>query len=144
MRKMAWRIRLLGGRELMTADEINRLQDYEIEFIELVLDGRHFDNARIADCINRCKNVNGSTKPVCNRIVQSLGVGVFKFDLFRQMSGWLCTNKTGGEEVALIIRHLFYGELFDRFTEQNNQNLINGFREIFLPWLIRILGHQAH
>jgi hypothetical protein len=140
---MAWRFQL-GKRNLGTVGEINNLTDPEIKRLRLILDGTpHFNRENIDSLIKQCIK-NGSTKPVCTKIKQSLTTGEFEFDLFRQISGWFNTTKTGGEPLEEIIKSLFYGKIFERFTEAGNNNkCINNFRGIFLPWLIQVFQHQS-
>jgi hypothetical protein len=141
---MPW-IMQLDGRNLDTVVDINNLTDREIKKLRLILDGLHFDREEIKRLIIQCRAINGSTNSVCDKIVGSLTTGVFEFDLFRQISGWFNTSKKGGDQLGEIIRRLFYGQLFGRFTEQGNNNkpVNNLIREMFLPWLVRVFRHMG-
>jgi hypothetical protein len=140
---MAWMIQL-DGKNLGTVGEINNLTEPEIKRLRLILDGNpHFNKKDITLLSDKCEGINGSTKSVCNKIEQSLTAGEFKFYLFRQISGWFNTTKTGSEPLEEIIKSLFYGKIFERFTEAGNNNkCVNNFRGIFLPWLIQVFQHQ--
>ncbi|GHT56853.1 hypothetical protein FACS1894109_07210 [Spirochaetia bacterium] len=145
---MPWVIQL-NGENLKTVKEINGLQDAEIKKLSLRLVNSNINSIEILinqknevmSLIDKCRDINGSTKPVCRRIKKALETGVFEFDLLRQISGWFNTSKNGGKELGEIIKKLFYDETFERFTVYDNQQLVNNFRGIFLPWLIRVFQH---
>jgi len=138
---MAWTIQL-NGVELNNADAINALTAQQAKMIILVLDEPHFNIAQVGNLLTGCVAHDGSTRSVCERISQSLANGALDFDLLRQASGWLRTTKPGGEAVEEIIRAMFYGELLERLTEYDNNELLQNFRELFTNWLIRIIQHQ--
>jgi hypothetical protein len=69
--------------------------------------------------------------------------GVITFDLLRQMSVW-CDRSYGDEDVAGVTRLLFYGEDLTRLAATGKTSqLVHNYREIFLPWLIRVLERQS-
>jgi hypothetical protein len=148
---MPWIIQLDDGRDLNAVGEIDGLRDTEIRRISLILDGDHFNRDEIGSVIARCKiprskgAVKSALEPVCIEIERALNAGEFTFDLFRQISGWFNTPKNGGDQLEEIIKRLFYGAVFPRFTEQDNQKLVDNFRRIFLPWLEQVfLADQEH
>jgi predicted HNH restriction endonuclease len=149
---MAWIIQS-GDKDLTTVEQIDSLNEKQIKKVCLKLKGDHFDRDEVEKLLEKGKKAKATeakateTKgspiaPVCKKIKDALNRRIFKFDLFRQISGWLDTSKPGGDIVEDIMKELFYDQVFDRFTEHDNQKLSPDFREEFLPWLKRVFNSQ--
>jgi hypothetical protein len=144
---MAWIIQSVG-KDLTTDGQIDRLDKEKIKKVCLNLEGDHFDRGKVkllleqAKIPRSAKAKKSALTPVCVKIEAALKSGTFDFDLFRQVSGWLATSKSRGKEVEEIMKELFYDQVFERFTEHDNQELLPDFREKFLPWLKQVLAHQ--
>jgi hypothetical protein len=146
---MPWKIQL-DGKNLDAIGEIDLLTDAEIKRICFILDGDHFDRDEIKSLLEKGRKprTRGATKSVldsvCNKLEEALTNGIFEFDLFPIISGWFETGPTkpGGNLLEIIIKKLFYDQIFARFTELNNKQLVPDFSKIFLPWLREIFIHD--
>jgi hypothetical protein len=138
---MSWKI-MTDGRELKTADDINALKyDHEIRHIELVLDRQHFDRERVDRRVVQIGS--GRAGHLRYKLQDALECGVITFDLLRQLSVW-SGKHSDYENTNAVTRLLFYGEELTRFAaDRDTKQLAHNYREIFLPWLIRVLERQS-
>jgi hypothetical protein len=133
---------MTDGRELKTADDINGLKyDHEIKHIELVLDRQHFDRERVDRRIDGIRS--GRAGYLRFKLMDAVECGVIPFDLLRQLSVW-SGKHPDYEDTNAVTRLLFYGEELERFAaDRDTKQLACNYREIFLPWLIRVLERQS-